>query len=206
MTAVQLPDPTVEVRADRPVLRAVGDAVVLWLARLAATGWFRRIEVVGLERLRPGHPVIVVANHSNGFVDPLTLMATTPRPLRFLAKATLWKVPGVKWLMAVAGVLPVERRAGRRTAPTATAPSSPPPTSSWPHDGAVAIFPEGTVNDALRLKPLKTGAARIALGARQAGADVAADRARSASSTSTRPGRGRGSSCGPANRSSSTTP
>jgi hypothetical protein len=37
-------------------------------------------------------------------------------------------------------------------------------------DGGVAIFPEGTVNDALRLKPLKTGAARIALGARQRGA------------------------------------
>ena len=34
----------------------------------------------------------------------------------------------------------------------------------------MAIFPEGTVNDALRLKPLKTGAARIALGAREKGA------------------------------------
>ena len=169
MTAVELPDPTVEVRADRPVLRAVGDAAVLWLARLAATGWFRRIEVVGLERLHSGPPVIVVANHSNGFVDPLTLMATTPRPLRFLAKATLWKVPGVKWLLAVAGVLPVERRQdGQGTDGNQAVFAAS--DVELANDGAVAIFPEGTVNDALRLKPLKTGAARIALGARQAGA------------------------------------
>ena len=169
MTATQLPEPTVEVRPGRPALRAVGDAAVLWLARIAATGWFRRIEVVGLEQLRPGSPVVVVANHSNGFVDPLTLMATAPRPLRFLAKATLWKVPGVKWLMAVAGVLPVERRqdgAGTEGNRAVFAASD----AELVQDGAVALFPEGTVNDTLRLKPLKTGAARIALGARQAGA------------------------------------
>jgi hypothetical protein len=35
----------------------------------------------------------------------------------------------------------------------------------------VAIFPEGTTHDRPRLDPIKTGAARIALGARAAGAD-----------------------------------
>ena len=68
---------------------------------------------VGMEHIADDHPVIVVANHPNGFVDPVLVLATSPRPLRFLAKSTLWKVPGVRWLLAFAGVLPVRRAAGR---------------------------------------------------------------------------------------------
>ena len=74
-----------------------------------------------------------------------------PRPLRFLAKATLWKVPGLKWLMAIAGVLPVHRASDGDT--TGNGGCSRPWSASSPHDGAIAIFPEGTVNDALPLKP-----------------------------------------------------
>ena len=38
-------------------------------------------------------------------------------------------------------------------------------------DGVVAIFPEGRASDEVQLLPVKTGAARIALGSRAAGAE-----------------------------------
>jgi glycerol-3-phosphate O-acyltransferase/dihydroxyacetone phosphate acyltransferase len=150
--------------------REVADKMIGSLARLVSRAWFRRIEVVGMEEIAGRCPVIIVANHANGFVDPVLVMATSPRPVRFLAKATLWKVPGVKWLMAFAGVLPVHRAqdtGGTQGNERMFAASE----RELAHDGAVALFPEGTVNDALRLLPLKTGAARIALGAREEGAE-----------------------------------
>ncbi len=162
----------VEIRAGEvlaPSVRAAADRVIRSLTRLVTRAWFRRVESVGMERLPDDRPLIVVANHSNGFVDPVLLLALSPRPLRLLAKSTLWKVPGVKWLLAFAGVLPVHRAqdAGGTKGNLSVFAEVERELS---HDAAIALFPEGTVNDELRLKPLKTGAARIALGARGAGA------------------------------------
>ncbi len=50
----------------------------------------------------------------------------------------------------------------------------------------VAIFPEGTTHDRPRIDPIKTGAARIALGARATGAERAGHRAGRASPSPTR--------------------
>ena len=162
----------VEIRAGEvlaPSARAAADRVIRSLTRLVTRAWFRRVESVGMERLPDDRPLIVVANHSNGFVDPVLLLALSPRPLRLLAKSTLWKVPGVKWVLAFAGVLPVHRAqdAGGTKGNLSVFAAVERELS---HDAAIALFPEGTVNDELRLKPLKTGAARIALGARAAGA------------------------------------
>ena len=101
----------------------------------------------------------------------MLLVATSPRPVRFLAKSTLWKVPAVGPLLGLAGVLPVYRRQdGSDTGDNAKSFAAC--DAELAVDGAIGIFPEGTVNDTLKLLPLRTGAARIALGARAAGADA----------------------------------
>ena len=48
------------------------------LARLLLRVFFRRIDVEGAARL-PAGPVLLVANHVNGLVDGLVLMAVLPR-------------------------------------------------------------------------------------------------------------------------------
>jgi 1-acyl-sn-glycerol-3-phosphate acyltransferase len=111
--------------------------------------------------------VLVVAPHFNGFVDPALLAAALPRMPRFLAMAKLWRVPGLRPLLAFVGAVPVYRASEGSTARNRG-------TFDACHrvlreEGAIAIFPEGKVNDRLRLLPLKTGAARIALGARASG-------------------------------------
>jgi 1-acyl-sn-glycerol-3-phosphate acyltransferase len=151
-------------------LRRGADRGVQALGRFITKLWFRTVEVEGLERIEAGRPVLVCANHANGFVDPVLLISTSPRPVRFLAKSTLWKVPGLGPLLALCGALPVYRQVDGSTGGNKRTFSAC--FAELRADGVIGIFPEGTVNDTLKLLPLRTGAARIALGAREDGAQA----------------------------------
>ena len=58
---------------------------------------------------RPIDPCSIVANHGNGFVDPVVVAAVLGRLPRFLAKAALWNVVVARPFLGLAGVLPVYR-------------------------------------------------------------------------------------------------
>lgn len=142
-------------------MRAALDRFVALVARLITRGLYRSVEVVGFDDLPKG-PRLVVANHFNGFVDPVVLAGALGRLPRFIAKATLWKTPGVPVLMKLVGVLPVHRAADGGGDNSGTFSS----VVAQLHLGhAVAIFPEGTTHDNQRLSPVRTGAARLALDA-----------------------------------------
>ncbi|HUG84144.1 MAG TPA: 1-acyl-sn-glycerol-3-phosphate acyltransferase [Euzebya sp.] len=139
------------------------------LSRLVTFFLFRRVEVAGRDLLPRDRPLLLVANHFNGLVDPLLLAAALSPTPRFLAKATLAKVVGVGPLLRACGVIFVHRpidgagTEGNRGAFAAAA-------RALVGADVVAIFPEGTTHDRPHIDPLRTGAARIALGARAAGA------------------------------------
>ncbi len=134
------------------------------LARLLVRVFFRRIEVDGAGRLPTDRPLVVVANHTNGLVDGLLLIAVLARYPRFLGKATLFRILPLKPFLRLAGVVPVYRAAdGEGTAGNDRTFEKC--RQLLVHGGVVAIFPEGISHDEASLQPLRTGAARIALGA-----------------------------------------
>ena len=57
-----------------------------------------------------GRPVLLVANHFNGFVDPVLITSAMGRTPRFVAKAGLQRVPVAGWLLRRAGVVFVHRQ------------------------------------------------------------------------------------------------
>lgn len=144
--------------------RARLDLFVESLAQAACFTFFRSIEVTGAERIPRGVPLVLVSNHHNSLVDPILVLGTTGVHARFLAKATLWNVPFTRLLLKLAAVIPVHRaQDGSDMAKNRETFSR-----CWDvlaAGGAIALFPEGISHDAPHLARLKTGAARIVLGA-----------------------------------------
>ena len=145
-------------------MRRFLDALTLLLARVLARVFYRSVEVHGAERIPLQGPLLFVANHANSLVDPLLLIALLPRRVRFLAKSTLWNNPAVMPLLRLSGAIPVYRQQDGSDM------SRNRDTFVRCHDeladgGSIALFPEGISHHEAELQPLKTGAARIALGA-----------------------------------------
>ncbi|HMK12880.1 MAG TPA: 1-acyl-sn-glycerol-3-phosphate acyltransferase [Acidimicrobiales bacterium] len=150
------------------MIRRVLDQLVLRVANLATRGFYRKVETAGFDRLDTRRPTLIVANHFNGFADPVLVVSALGRLPRFLAKATLWKVFVVRPLLALLGVIPIHRQVdggagakNRRAFEDAEA--------ELREGGTIAVFPEGTTHDIPRLAPIRTGSARIALGAKAQG-------------------------------------
>jgi 1-acyl-sn-glycerol-3-phosphate acyltransferase len=133
------------------------------LLRIVARVFFRRIEIVGQERVPDGVPVVFAVNHPNGLIDPLFLLCYAPRPVSFLAKAPLFRMPLVSWFVRGFDSIPVYRKQDNES-PAQNRETFAKARETLARGGAIAIFPEGTTHSDPRLKALKTGAARIALG------------------------------------------
>jgi 1-acyl-sn-glycerol-3-phosphate acyltransferase len=140
--------------------------------RVFAKIFFRRIEIVGGQRVPGDAPVIFAVNHPNALIDPVFLLCFAPRPVSFLAKAPLFRIPVIGWFARGFDSIPVYRREdnfspaqNRETFTRARETLARGGPSASLRTGAIAIFPEGTTHSDPRLKSLKTGAARIALGA-----------------------------------------
>lgn len=126
--------------------------------------FFRRIEVSGLENLPSGVPIVFVANHPNGLVDPLVLRVAVGGPLPFLAKSTFFGNPFGRLAMRAFGALPVYRlQDGENTDKNEETFANC--RQILASNGRLALFPEGTSHSDSAMRPLRTGASRIALGA-----------------------------------------
>lgn len=105
--------------------------------------------------------LVVCANHISNF-DPLAVahfLIWSGRWPRYLAKASLWKIPVIKTVMVRCGQIPVERHSADASVGLAYA------IQAVRAGQCVVVYPEGTITRDPDLWPMKgkTGAARIAL-------------------------------------------
>ncbi|MCW2811234.1 MAG: putative acyltransferase [Friedmanniella sp.] len=122
---------------------------------------FTRRDWRGQDKIPATGGVVLAVNHISN-VDPLAVgqyLAFSGRWPRFLAKASLFRLPVVGRLIVACGQIPVER-ASRRSRSALTAA-----VEAVRQGRAVVVYPEGTITLDPDLWPMvgKTGAARIAL-------------------------------------------
>jgi len=117
-----------------------------------------RLRVEGLERA-PKRTCVLVCNHLSNF-DVLVLATQWPRPIRFVAKAELFRIPVFGQAMRAAHMIRVDRQGGEGDRHVL--------------EGAVPIvrdvadvlfFPEGTRSETGALRPFKKGASVLAISA-----------------------------------------
>ena len=148
-------------------------ALLRSVAGIALRWFYRRIDVVGLERLPRNAPLLLVCNHPNALIDAMLVAWAVPRRVVLTAKATLFTRRTLATLLNWVGVVPLVRKSdvengvmrGARD-PQRNARAFGALRAVLRRGGAVVIFPEGISHDHPSLAPLKTGAARVALEAR----------------------------------------
>jgi 1-acyl-sn-glycerol-3-phosphate acyltransferase len=132
--------------------------------------YFRDVEIAGeVPRPDTGGRVFA-ANHVNALVDPILVLTQAPCPISPVAKSTLWKIPGLKWLLDAGDAVPIVRR---RDDPTKTAKDNDAiferVGAHLAHRGNILIFPEGTSHNEPHLLELKSGAGRMLARAKEDG-------------------------------------
>ncbi|MEJ7618617.1 MAG: lysophospholipid acyltransferase family protein [Pyrinomonadaceae bacterium] len=139
--------------------------IICFILRLALRIFFRRLEMAGAERVPATGPVIFVLNHPNGLVDPAFMLCLAPRRVSFLAKSTLFRMPVVGYFVRALDSLPVYRRQDAGADVARNRETFTRCRELLARGGTLAICPEGVSHNDTYLRPLKTGTARIALGA-----------------------------------------
>ncbi len=136
--------------------------LIMRLLGMGADLFYRRRHLKGA--VPADGPVVLVANHPNSLVDPVLVARVAGRPLRFLGKAPLFEMPAIGALVRAVGTLPVYRAVdGADTDRNRTTFAAV--TRALAAGDAICVFPEGISHNQPALQPLKTGAARMALGA-----------------------------------------
>lgn len=120
-----------------------------------------RYRIQGGEHLPTSGAVVVAPNHYSE-IDPVVIgvgIWKLGRAPRYLAKASLFRVPVVGWFLRRSEQIPVERQGSRGSDPLAAA------NQLVDNELVVVVYPEGTLTRDPDLWPMrgKTGAVRLAL-------------------------------------------
>ncbi len=145
------------------------EVVLIPFVRMMLHIFFRQIEITGAQKIPDDAPVIYTPNHFNSVVDGLLARVFLPRDPRTLASATLWKVTPLRPLLVAINAIPVYRQQDSSD-PAYAAKNQDMFSSCYDalaEKACIVLFPEGLSHSESELQPLKTGAARIALGAEQ---------------------------------------
>jgi len=145
-------------------VRALLDRAFRLLVRLVLGVFYRQVEVTGAHHLPTKPPRIYVGNHGNSLIDPAIALGWLPPGIRFLAKSTLWSHPVVGLFVRLVGAIPVYRGHDPGVDTSRNQQMFARCHELLASGADIALFPEGISHGEPHLMPLKTGAARIALG------------------------------------------
>ncbi len=119
---------------------------------------FYRIRTTGIEHLPEEGAALMVCNHVS-FVDAVVIMGVSPRPIRFVMDARIFKRPLLSLFFKAAGAIGI---ASAKADERMFAKANRLIDEALGKGDLVCIFPEGRITDTGEMVPFKEGAVRIA--------------------------------------------
>lgn len=148
---------------------AVGNAVVaVFIYRqvpefmLRFLAWLLIHSIYRLEKCGVGHipregAALIVCNHVS-FVDPVILMAVSPRPIRFVMDHRIFKTPLISFIFRHSRAIPI---ASAKEDPAMLERAFAEVAQALAEGELVGIFPEGRITTDGALQPFRPGLSRI---------------------------------------------
>ncbi|GAB3534603.1 hypothetical protein GCM10027443_22020 [Pontibacter brevis] len=127
--------------------------------------FFRRFEVRNRSLVPENGPLLVVSNHPNTFMDPIVTASLLRQPVHFIAKSTVFGSGLQNWMLRQMHLIPIHRREDNPDQPVSNDEAFAASFKALQQQKTLLIFPEGNSFNQRRLRKIKTGTARIALGA-----------------------------------------
>ncbi|MCU0445118.1 MAG: lysophospholipid acyltransferase family protein [Microscillaceae bacterium] len=143
-------------------------ALLKVIAQIALRVFFKSLKIKNRELLPTQGPLIVVANHPNTFMDPLVIASYLKPQVYFLANASVFHSKFAQWLFPKLNMIPIQRKHDTNQKKYDNEQVFQKCFDHLARGGTILIFPEGTSVHKRILHEIKTGTARIALGAEQA--------------------------------------
>ena len=116
-----------------------------------------RLEKRGLENIPESGPAVLVCNHVS-FVDPLVILAASPRPIRFVMDHRIFATPVLSFIFRTGKAIPI---APAKEDPRLLEAAYDAVAAALEEGELVAIFPEGRITDSGELYPFRPGIRRI---------------------------------------------
>jgi 1-acyl-sn-glycerol-3-phosphate acyltransferase len=101
------------------------------------------------ERVPLQGPVILASNHAT-FLDPPLIGSGVKRDINYMARKSLFRYPGVGWILRSVNAVPVDRDGGGAAGLKAI-------LDRLRAGGGIVLFPEGTRTKDGRLQPARSG-------------------------------------------------
>jgi 1-acyl-sn-glycerol-3-phosphate acyltransferase len=121
------------------------------------TRFVYRFKVRGDEHIPAEGAAILVCNHVS-FVDPVLLMAASPRPIRFIMDHNIFKMPVLGWFFKLAKAIPI---APQREDPAAYEQAFARARQVLNEGDLLCIFPEGALTRDGQLGEFKGGVMKL---------------------------------------------
>ncbi|MCL4321191.1 MAG: 1-acyl-sn-glycerol-3-phosphate acyltransferase [Deltaproteobacteria bacterium] len=112
-----------------------------------------KVDISGIENADPSKSYLIVSNHQSYF-DIFVLLACLDLNFKFIAKASLFKIPFLGWSMKRLGYIPLDRKNLKSALKTVRNLT---PTLKTDKNWSILIFPEGTRSNDGKLSSFKKG-------------------------------------------------
>lgn len=140
-------------------------AILKSISKPALNVYFKNIHIEGKEHLPKEGPFLIVANHPSSFLDPVSIAVLVKQKISFLAKGVMFKNKVIGSILRGLNMVAIHRAEDNPGMLSNNENVFKECYKKLSENGAIMIFPEGTSEMERRLRKIKTGAARIALGA-----------------------------------------